>query len=81
MAKYIKAHSELAYISQSIANNVQKLDNVFLDKLPTQTVPAHVLKCIQDAKSHLGSALIQCTNAARMLIEAEVDEGLKPKED
>ena len=37
--------------------------------------------CIQDVKSHIGSALIQCTNAARMLIEAEVDEGLKPKED
>ena len=81
MAKYIKAHSELASISQCLASHVQKLDLVFLDKFPTETVPAHVLKCIQDAKSHLGSALIQCTNAARMLIEAEVDEGLKPKED
>ena len=81
MAKYIKAHSELASISQCLAHDVEKLDRIFLGRFPTETVPAHVLKCIQDVKSHLGSALIQCTNAARMLIEAEVDEGLKPKED
>lgn len=81
MAKYIKAHSELADISKCLASDVEKLDRMFLSKFPTETVPAHVLKCIQDVKSHLGSALIQCTNAARMLIEAEVDEGLKPKED
>lgn len=81
MAKYIKAHAALANISQSLAYYIEKLDLVFLDKVPTETVPAHVLKCIHDVKSHLGSALIQCTNAARMLIGAEVDEGLKPKED
>ena len=57
MAKYIKAHSELANVSHSLAYNIEKLDLHFLSNLPTQTVPAHVLKCIQDAKSHLGSAL------------------------
>lgn len=81
MAKYIKAHAALANITQSLAYYVEKLDLVFLSRVPIEEVPANVLKCIQDVKSHLGSALIQCTNASCMLIGAEVNEGLKPKED
>ncbi len=50
MAKYIKAHSELASISQCLAHDVEKLDRIFLCQFPTETVPAHVLKCIQDVK-------------------------------
>lgn len=82
MAKYIRVHADLLNIVQGLASDIDKIDRHFLDRDPDlATIPAHITKHIQDAKSHLGSALIQLSNAARMLIEADAEEMSKPKED
>lgn len=82
MAKYIRAHADLNNIVQGLASDIDKIDRQFLDRDPDlPAIPEHIKKHIQDAKSHLDSALIQISNAARMLIEADAEEMSKPKED
>lgn len=81
MAKYIKPHGQIADGVSSLAHVVSNLENFVIGKYRSVDIPDNVKKHIQDSYTHINSAIIQLNTAGCLLIEAEVDEGLKPKED
>lgn len=81
MAKYIKPHGWIATGVSSLAHIVSDLDNFVIGKYRSVDIPDNVKKHIQDAYTHINSAIIQLNTAGRLPIEADAEESAKAKED
>lgn len=81
MAKYIKPHGQIADGVSSLAHIVSNLENFVIGKYRSVDIPDNVKKHIQDAYTHINSAIIQLNTAGRLLIEADAEESAKSKED
>lgn len=81
MAKYVAPHG---WISRSVTKLSDSIDNIernVFGPYRSVDVPDNVKKHIQDAYTHINSAIIQLSHASRLLIEADADESAKAKED
>ena len=81
MAKYVAPHG---WISRSITKLSDSIDNIernVFGPYRSVDVPDNVKKHIQDAGTHINSAIIPLSHASRLLIEADADESAKAKED
>lgn len=81
MAKYIKPHGQIANGVSSLARIVSDLEYFVIGKYRSVDIPDNVKKHIQDAYTHINSAIIQLNTAGRLLIEADAEESAKAKED
>lgn len=81
MAKYIRPHGQIANGVSSLSRIVSDLDYFVIGKYRSVDIPDNVKKHIQDAYTHINSAIIQLNTAGRLLIEADAEESAKAKED
>ena len=81
MAKYVAPHG---WISRSVTKLSDSIDNIernVFGPYRSVDIPENVKKHVQDAYTHINSAIIQLNTAGRLLIEADAEESAKAKED
>lgn len=79
MAKYINPHNWITSGVTKLSHVISDIDNFVLGEYRSVDIPENIKKHIQDAETHIKSAIIQYSTAARLLIEADAEVLQKDK--